>query len=375
MLESLIVICLLVALLPAVMTAVNLRFFRALPVRGNGLRPRVSVLIPARDEELRIEASVRAALASVGVELELIVLDDHSADRTAAIVGEFIRIDSRLRLETAPALPSGWCGKQHACHVLAARAHHPLLVFMDADVRIAPDALARIAACVHGSDRGMISGFPRQETGTFLEELIIPLIHFLLLGFLPIWRMRRSPHPAFGAGCGQLICVRREAYDAAGGHAAIRASLHDGLTLPRAFRRAGIMTDLFDATDMATCRMYHSAGELWRGFSKNAHEGMATLSALPVWSFLLLGGQVLPLVLLPIGILAQLPTGWLVAATITVTLSYATRLVLARRFEQSWLGAAMHPLGIVILVALQWSALVNRRRGRPAVWRARAYSR
>ena len=153
------------------------------------------------DEELRIEASVRAALASVGVELELIVLDDHSADRTAAIVGEFIRIDSRLRLETAPALPSGWCGKQHACHVLAARAHHPLLVFMDADVRIAPDALARIAACVHGSDRGMISGFPRQETGTLLEELIIPLIHFLLLGFLPIWRMRRSPHPAFGAGC------------------------------------------------------------------------------------------------------------------------------------------------------------------------------
>ena len=276
---------------------------------------------------------------------------------------------------TAPALPSGWCGKQHACHVLAARAQHPLLVFMDADVRIAPDALARIAACVHGSDRGMISGFPRQETGTLLEELIIPLIHFLLLGFLPIWRMRRSPHPAFGAGCGQLICVRREAYDAAGGHAAIRASLHDGLTLPRAFRRAGIITDLFDATDMATCRMYHSAGELWRGFSKNAHEGMATPSALPVWSFLLLGGQVLPLVLLPIAILAQLPTGWLVAATITVTLSYATRLVLARRFEQSWLGAAMHPLGIVILVALQWSALVNRRRGRPAVWRARAYSR
>jgi hypothetical protein len=187
--------------------------------------------------------------------------------------------------------------------------------------------------------------------------------------------MRRTSHPAFGAGCGQLICARREAYDAAGGHAAIQASLHDGVKLPRAFRRAGIMTDLFDATDIATCRMYRNAGELWRGFSKNAHEGMATPTALPIWSALLLGGQVLPVILLSIGILGQLPMGWLVAAAITVVLSYTTRLVLTRRFEQSLLGAAMHPLGIVILVTLQWSALINRRRGRPAVWRARAYSR
>jgi hypothetical protein len=375
MLESLIVIGLLAALLPAVMTAANLRLFRTLPIREEDPRPRVSVLIPARDEELCIEASARAALASVGVELEVIVLDDHSADRTGEIVTELGRVDPRLRLETAPPLPGGWCGKQHACQVLASRARHPLLVFIDADVRIAPKALARIAARMHSSDCGMISGFPRQETGTLLEKLIIPLIHFVLLGFLPIWRMRRTSHPAFGAGCGQLICARREAYDAAGGHAAIQASLHDGVKLPRAFRRAGIMTDLFDATDIATCRMYRNAGELWRGFSKNAHEGMATPTALPIWSALLLGGQVLPVILLSIGILAQLPMGWLVAAAITVVLSYTTRLVLTRRFEQSLLGAAMHPLGVMILVTLQWSALINRRRGRPAVWRARAYSR
>ena len=87
--------------------------------------------------------------------------------------------------------------------------------------------------------------------------------------------MRRSRHPAYGAGCGQLFLARREAYETAGGHAAIRATLHDGVKLPRAFRAAGLRTDLFDATDVASCRMYRNAGEVWRGLAKNATEGLA----------------------------------------------------------------------------------------------------
>ncbi len=109
----------------------------------------------------------------------------------------------------------------------------------------------------------------------FLERLVIPLIHFVLLGFLPLARMRASRSPAYAAGCGQLFLARREAYEKMGGHAVIRTSLHDGLTLPAAFRRAGLATDLFDATDVASCRMYHGAGELWRGLAKNATEGIA----------------------------------------------------------------------------------------------------
>ena len=94
-----------------------------------------------------------------------------------------------------------------------------------------------------------MSGLPRQETGSWLERLVIPLAHFLLLGYLPMFAMRWFRHPAFGAGCGQLFLARKSAYQAAGGHDAIRSSRHDGLMLPRAFRRAGLRTDLCDATD------------------------------------------------------------------------------------------------------------------------------
>jgi hypothetical protein len=152
------------------------------------------------------------------------------------------------------------------------------MVFVDADVRLAPQGLARLAGFLQRSGADLVSGVPRQETGTFLERLLIPLIHFLPLGFLPFQRMRSSRHPAYGSGCGQLFMTYRNAYEAAGGHAAVRTSLHDGVTLPRAFRAAGLMTDMCDTTEVATCRMYRSARAVWDGLGKNATEGRAALA-------------------------------------------------------------------------------------------------
>jgi cellulose synthase/poly-beta-1,6-N-acetylglucosamine synthase-like glycosyltransferase len=373
MLEILAYAAVALALLPTVVTAVNLAVFRAPPPCGSGLRPRVSLLIPARNEEASIGAALGAALASEGVELEVLVLDDGSTDRTAAIVAAHMYDDARLRLVAAPPLPRGWCGKQHACHVLAGHARHPLLVFADADVCLAPDALARIADLLERRGLDLASGFPLEQTGTLPEALIVPLIHVLLLGYLPIWIARQTRHPAFGAGCGQLMAVRRDAYQRAGGHAAISSSRHDGLMLPRAFRRAGCEADLFDATDLARCRMYRGGREVWQGFAKNATEAMAKPLALPVWTLLLGGGHVLPFfVLLP----ALAVGSWaaVAASAVAGACVYGTRIVLALRFRQSWLGALLHPLGIALLLALQWSALVAELRGRPAIWRGRAYS-
>src|SRR5204862_2615144 len=145
-----------------------------------------SVLIPARNEELGIAAAIRSVLASQNVELEVIVLDDASTDRTADIVRALATEDPRVRLEPAPPLPSGWCGKQHACFALSKLARYPVLTFLDADVRLTPDALARMAALLDRSGAALVSGFPRQETGTFLEKLVIPLINWLLSCYLPM---------------------------------------------------------------------------------------------------------------------------------------------------------------------------------------------
>lgn len=365
----------LCALLPALVFWRNLRLFAPPPRPApESPRPAVSVLIPARNEEGAIGGAVEAALASTGVDLEVVVLDDQSEDRTAEIVRGIAARDPRVRLETAPPLPAGWCGKQHACAILARHARRPLLLFVDADVRLAPSGLARAAAFLEASGADLVSGFPRQETVTFLERLLIPLMHFILLGFLPMARMRKSRHPAYGAGCGQLFLARASGYQKAGGHAAIRGSLHDGVALPRAFREAGLATDLFDATDVASCRMYHNAGEVWRGLGKNAVEGLASPGKIIPVTALFVVGQVLPPVLLILAILGALPLAAVAPAAVGTLAVYLPRLAAARRFRQPVDGALLQPLGILVFLGIQWTALGRKLLGRPAGWKGRTYS-
>lgn len=377
MLLSLIIASVLFALVPALLFRANLGAYAPPPCPPAGQEfPPVSVLIPARNEENAIGDAVRAVLRNQGIELEVVVLDDHSADRTAAIVEQLVATDERVRLVPTPELPAGWCGKQHACWVLAREACHPLLLFIDADVRLAPDALARMTAFLSASGADLASGIPHQATVGLLEKLLIPLIHFILLGFLPIRWMRRSRQPSFAAGCGQLFIARAQAYQRCGGHSVIRATLHDGLKLPRAFRVADLKTDLFDATDLATCRMYRTAGEVWFGLAKNAAEALAAPAMIGPMTAVLLGGQVLPVILLLLG-LRSWPEPWpkwqITLALVATIAAYYPRMAAVWRYRQSLLGAILHPLGILILLAIQWFAFLCNALGRPSTWKGRPY--
>ncbi len=208
-------VSLVCALVPAAMMIANLRLYGPPPRVDGSPLPAVSVLIPARNEAAGIGDAVRAALATTGVEFEVVVMDDGSSDGTAGIVAGIAEGDARVRLERAAALPAGWNGKQHACWELAQAARYPVLCFVDADVRLGPECVGRMAGFLEG--KALVSGFPRQITGTWMEWMLLPLIHFVLLGFLPISRMRMGTDPAYAAGCGQFLMVRRDAYFAVRG--------------------------------------------------------------------------------------------------------------------------------------------------------------
>jgi hypothetical protein len=374
-------VVLLFAALPFFLFLGNLFLFRR-PGRDWNKRvlPPVSVLIPARNEEASIGAAIESVLTSRGVDLELIVLDDGSTDATAEIVLSYAKQDTRVRLEQAPPLPEDWNGKQHACWALAALAGRDVFCFLDADVRLSPEAIYRMLSelnWVRGTrdeepQMSLVSGFPAQETGTFLERLLLPLIHFVLLGYLPLAGERWSRSSGFAAGCGQFMMVRREAYFVTGGHSAIAMSMHDGLLLPQLFRRYRFRTAVFDMTHDAVCRMYQNAGAVWSGLSKNATEGMATPIRLPVFTVLLLLGEVLPLPMLVWAAVLQdqMPfRGFLLA----LLLGYAIRVISAWRYRQSWLGVALHPLGVLLLLVLQWGAFFRKLFRVPATWKDRAY--
>ncbi|MDQ6765913.1 MAG: glycosyltransferase [Verrucomicrobiota bacterium] len=354
---------------PAILFRRNLRVFHPPELIGKNAST-VAILIPARDEERNIRAAVEAALANDGA--EVLVLDDASTDRTREIVTQIAQHEPRLRLLAGAALPSGWIGKNWACTQLANATDRHVLLFADADVRLAPHAANSLAAWMRANHAHLASGVPWQQMGTFTERLLVPVIHFVLLGFLPLARMRRSPHIAYATGCGQLVIADAAAYRQAGGHASIRGLIHDGLALPKRFRAAGFRTDLFDATAIASCRMYRSNAETWRGFAKNTHEGLGAPARIIPATCILLLGQVSPFVLLVFA--ARFSMLQFIGALIAAACALLPRLLAAKRFRQPIVAVVLHPLAIITLLAIQWVGLLRLILHRPVRWKARTYS-
>jgi hypothetical protein len=354
-------IALALALMPVVFATVNLRKMprlRGMPDAGT----LVSILIPARNEAANIAGCVEAALASAGCAVEVVVMDDGSTDGTAAIVQGLARRDARVRLVEAPALPPGWTGKVHACARLADAAQGTHLLFIDADVRLAPHAAAAMAAHAASRRIAMVSGVPRQVIGTLGEALTVPFVNFLLVSYLPGGGRAVTRQPGLAAACGQLILVERAAYHAIGGHGAIKGVLHDGIALARLFRTRGHDTEIVDGAPLATCRMYDGFSQSWGGFIKNAREGMATPIGLPIWTVLLAGAHLWPWALLP---------G--TEAALTILLMFALRAAVTWRSGEPWWTVPLHPLTVVVALAIQWTALVRSALGYPAGWKGRAY--
>ena len=359
------------AAIPAVLTWQNLKIFRTSP-KDEFPEP-VSVLVPARNEERVLDDFIRNVLASQGVELELVVLDDASTDSTAERVSQWSDCDPRVRLVHGKKLPQGWCGKQHACYQLAESARFDTFLFLDADVTVQPDAIARSVAFLNQSKIDLGSGFPHQETPTVAGWLLLPLIHFVLLGYLPLSRSRLSNDPSLAAGCGQLFITTRSAYYAAGGHAVIKSSLHDGIMLPRAFRKAGLRTDIFDASDIASCRMYETNRDVLQGITKNATEGIGAPKTIVPFTILLGGGVVAPTLLLAC-MFTGISQSWItmIGTLSGLALSYFPRIMTLSRFRQSTGSVCFHPLAVGIFLTVQWFALGRRMLGIKTSWKGRS---
>lgn len=234
------------------------------------VRERVSVLLPLRDEAHHVRRCLGALLEQVGVaDLEILVLDDGSGDGTADVVREVAGDDPRVRLLTGTPPPPGWLGKPHACARLAAQATGSVLVFVDADVRLAPHALAATVGLLRSAGLDLVCPYPRQLARTAAERVVQPLLQWSWLTTLPLRLAERSPRPSLGAANGQLLAVDAAVYRAAGGHGAVRGEVLDDLALLRAVKAVGGTGGVADGSHLATCRMYDGWPALRDGYSKS----------------------------------------------------------------------------------------------------------
>ncbi|HUR82341.1 MAG TPA: glycosyltransferase family 2 protein [Thermoanaerobaculia bacterium] len=344
-------------------TLINLLGVPRLRQREPGRFPRVSVIIPARDEERAIERTVRALLAQTYPELEIIVVNDRSVDRTGGILAQFPRIT--VIDNTEP--PEGWLGKPWALHQGSLRATGELLLFMDADVVYEPDAISQ--AIAHFEQRGdlaLLMLFPDLEAHGFWEHVSMPNLTMFAFTLAPLWLSNRTRivHFAVGAGTGNL--VRADLYRAAGGHEALRGAVIDDVGLARLMRSEGHRTEVVRAEKQVGVRMYHGLREVIDGFTKNSFAVVGYSYVLAAATLVLAAlVHLLPFVLALTGEPRALATVGLIALT---------RVILFGSFGYRLDNALFaHPLMIGvwcwIMIRSMWLTGVRRR----LQWRGRTY--
>lgn len=340
----------------------------------------VSVIIPARDEELNIEGVVRSLAGQRGVR-EIIVADDQSRDRTAEILDRLAHEFPFLVRLPLEALPAGWRGKTHAAAEGAKRAVAPWLLFADADTRYKPCSVTSLLRLAESSGANMLSVSPAQHVETWYEKSVIPLMFSDLAHLFPFDAVN-DPNSPVAAANGQCILVRRSVYDEIGGFEAVRSDILEDVELAKRVKRSGARLLFLPGSEWVETRMYRSFGAMWQGWTKNLFllygrkRGKIALAAARHFAL-----DSLPVILIIIFIVliaaghlhAWIAIAWIVCAVVVLVRQRS----LLREFETLGFRTSLRlygPLGGLLLALMMINSLRAYRRGGSIEWKGRIYS-
>lgn len=337
------------------------------------IRPLVSVLIPARNEAAVISGCLESLLAQDYSNLEFLILNDQSTDDTGAIIAQFAVQDERLHCLQGSDLPEGWLGKPWACSQLAGAAKGDLLLFMDADVRLHPRCLTDAVSALLWEDADLISVLPREFTGTWGERLTVPMMAWSIYSLLPLTLAHRVQWAPLSASVGQFMLYRREKYQAAGGHKAVRATSAEDVALTHRLIARGGRWRLVDGRERVFCRMYTGFRQSFRGLSKSlfAAFGHNLVAILFAWLWIGIVYLESPIVLALSG-LGLPPDGFSSGlAAAGVGLAALIWLIFAWRLAYPRLLAVLYPIPIALALGIAFHSVYAGLTGK-ATWKDRS---
>ncbi|MEZ4775989.1 MAG: glycosyltransferase family 2 protein [Bacteroidia bacterium] len=334
---------------------------KATPPVGMAL-PRISFLVPARNEAANLPNLFAQVRGLNYPDYELIVLDDHSEDDTAAIVADEARTDHRVKLLSGKTLPPDWLGKNFACHQLAQAASGEYFLFLDADIAELTPGLAQLAlAEMQQRKLALLSIFPDQILGTLGERLVVPLMHYILLSLLPLWAIFRFRFSSLAAANGQFMFFEAGSYRQYCWHEKVRGIIVEDIAIMQEVKKNGLKGMTFVANGWIRCRMYRSFGEAMAGFSKNILAGFGnSIAGLIVFLFLVYFAWA--------GLVFYLPGKFLLAGLLLILLIRAGISVLAK--QNIGLNLLLHPLQMIILVIISLESVKRRISGKNE-WKGR----
>ncbi len=361
----------------ALTTLYNLRTMVRLPTSARlaDSSALVSVLVPARNEALKIAVCLEAVLQQDYPNFEVLVLDDGSTDDTAHIVEHIAAADPRVRLLRGAPLPDGWQGKAWACQQLSEQAHGEWLLFLDADTRPRQDAVSCAVAAAEHDHIDLLSLLPDMQLKTLGQRLLLMLLPYVLMGWVPHNLFTDNPSPVLAIAYGPFMLVRRSTYERTGGHQAIRSDIVEDVALARAVKRIGGRIVLADGVDVLQVDNYNNFPEAWRGISKcifpvfGYHLGYILLAVLSVifiyaWPLLNLWKAI-----------------WLGVFTLTgfwlpllqALLAASAMYLIDRRFRIPGRYAPLYWLTLVLGIGVCLDSAYSYLLGPGAVWKDRIY--
>ena len=334
---------------------------------------KVSVLIPARDEEKNIGPCLDSLLSQTYANYEIIVLDDQSRDGTWKIIQSYAsRCPERVRaMRGKPLPPSGWSGKTHAMQQLAQAARGEYLMFTDADTVHGRESISWAVTNIEAHRADCVSGYVAQELATLGEHFIVPSIYIMSAMVLPLWLIGATRTPGLSFAIGQLIVFRRHAFNAMGGYAAVKGQISDDVAIARELKKAGYRQVFLDMRRHVRCRMYTGYRASFNGISKNIYDFAKHRSLFLATAITLLVGLVVfPFALLPILIVTGNPA--IQFAFLCVVLFLAAWMLALYDRGLPWWAPLLYPIMFLHLLYMAWWSIAQAFSGRAVVWKGRA---
>ncbi len=313
--------------------------------------PLISVLVPARDEEANIRDCLESLQKQDYPNFEILVLDDNSEDSTADIVAGMAADDRRIRLISGEPLPEDWAGKPFSCYQLARQAGGSWLLFVDADTIHAPHMLRSVLDLALKSKASMLSGFPRQLATTLPLKIVMPLMYFIILGWLPLWRLQRSRTPKPSLAIGQFLLFPRDEYWRIGGHKVVQSRIAEDVWLGIEIGRHGGRHVAVDLSSVVACNMYRDIGAAWHGLGRSIYS-ITAISPLGLLGLVLAAAffYVGPFYWLWRGLFVIDTTFlWREVVVIQVIVILLMRWLVDNRFKEPAGSVIFHPLGLLFL--------------------------
>ena len=343
-------------------TLVNYLSFAYLPmVTSFEQEPSVSILIPARNEEETIGTLLEQLTTLAYSAFEIIVYNDHSADKTESIIEHWAGRVPNIKVINGQQLPQGWLGKNHACHELAQAATGDILLFLDADVNVKKDVVKRSVSYFRKHELHLLSIFPKQIVKSFGEKISVPIMNWILLSLLPLSLVRKSKNDAFAAANGQFMMFKTVTYKAIWPHEKCKSDSVEDIAIIRLFKRNNLASDTRLGDIDISCRMYNGLNDAIEGFTKNIFRFFGN-SILATISFGILS------TIAPFAIYFNMGVGWLIAYVVG-TLS--VRIFVSLASQQSvvlnvLLAIPQHVVFLVIII----KGLINSKR-KKILWKGR----